>query len=46
MKDSFKEERITKNYIEDKKKKKNLKKKKKKKFDRQFCHIMFCVMTY
>lgn len=38
MKDSFKEERITKNYIEDKKKK--------KKFDRQFCHIMFCVMTY
>lgn len=38
MKDSFKEERITKNYIEDKKKKKN-------KFDRQFCHLMFCVMT-
>lgn len=36
MKDSFKEERITKNYIEDKKK---------NKFDRQFCHLMFCVMT-
>lgn len=29
MKDSFKEERITKNYIEDKKKKRNKSKKKK-----------------
>lgn len=45
MKDSFKEERITKNYIEDKKKKRNKSKKKKNKFDRQFCHLMFCVMT-
>lgn len=44
MKDSFKEERITKNYIEDKKKKET-KVKKKNKFDRQFCHLMFCVMT-
>lgn len=35
MKDSFKGERITKHYIEDKK----------NKFDRQFCHLMFCVMT-
>ena len=37
MKDSFKEERITKIILKTKKKK--------KKFDRQFCHLMFCVMT-